>query len=147
MASAEPTSLPPPRPKMPPISEAIATTSVGFHGSIGLFSSEYSAGFSAGIGVGGGDVGVDPVDVALHVFDRLLPGLAVEPRRFVELSLQVGFGVGGEAPLAGVGAGVGAAEEGGEFGAAGVAQHVHQEEPVGGAGVAGAEHRVGAGVP
>jgi hypothetical protein len=27
-----------------------------------------------------------------------------------------------------------------------VPQHVHQEEPVGGAGVAGAEHRVGAGV-
>ncbi len=46
MVCAEPSSLPPPLPKMPPISEAIATTSVGFQVSIGLPSSVYSAGFS-----------------------------------------------------------------------------------------------------
>ncbi len=110
-----------------------------------MLSSEYSPGFSAGFVLGGGDVGVDPVDVVLHVFDGLQAGGAVLLRQRVELFLQVGFGVGGEAPLRGVGAGVGAAEEGGEFGAAGVAQDIHQEEAVGGAGVAGAEHRVGAG--
>ena len=74
MVRAEFSSLPPPRPKMPPISEAIATTSVGFQGSIGLFSSEYSPGFSAGFGARRGDVGVDPVDVALHVFIGLQAG-------------------------------------------------------------------------
>ncbi len=99
------------------------------------------------VGDRGGDVGVDPVDVALHVFDRLLPRLAMEPQRHVDLLLQVGFGVGREAPLGGVGLGVGAAEEGGELSAAGVAQHVHQEEAVGRTGITGAEHRVGAGIP
>jgi len=49
IVSAEFSSLPPPRPKMPPISEAIATTSVVFHGSIGCPSSVYSAGFSVGL--------------------------------------------------------------------------------------------------
>ena len=122
--------MPPPRPKIPPTSEAIATTSVGFHASIGLFSNVYSAGLSAVLALRGGDVGVDPVDVALHVFDRLLPQLPVGLRRRFELSLQIGLRVGGKAPLDGVGLGVGAPEEGGEFGTAGVTQHVHQEEPV-----------------
>ena len=49
IVSAEFSSLPPPRPKMPPTSEAIATTSVAFHGSIGFLSSVYSPGFSAGL--------------------------------------------------------------------------------------------------
>ena len=60
--------------------------------------------------------------------------------------MQVGFGVGGEAPLGRVRPGVGAAEERGEFGAAGVTEDVHQEEAVLRPGIAGAEHRVGAGV-
>ena len=48
MVSAELSSLPPPLPKMPPTSEAIAITSVGFHGSIGFPSSTYSPGFRSG---------------------------------------------------------------------------------------------------
>ena len=36
MVRAEWSSLPPPRPKMPPIRDAIAMTSVGFQRSIGL---------------------------------------------------------------------------------------------------------------
>ncbi len=48
IVSAEFSSLPPPWPKMPPTSEAIAITSVGFHGSICLPSSVYSPGFRCG---------------------------------------------------------------------------------------------------
>ncbi len=49
IVSAEFSSLPPPRPKMPPTSEAIAITSVTFHGSIGFFSSAYSPGCNSGL--------------------------------------------------------------------------------------------------
>src|ERR1700742_5107857 len=54
IVSAEFSSLPPPLPKMPPISEAIAITSVGFHGSIGFLPNECSGGFKFGVGVGAG---------------------------------------------------------------------------------------------
>ena len=43
-ASAERTSAPPPLPKMPPISDASAITSVGFHSVGTCFSAAYSAG-------------------------------------------------------------------------------------------------------
>ena len=91
----------------------------------------------------------DDVSASINNFaeiDRLLAEGAVELGRLRQLPFEVGLGVGRELPLAGVGLRVGAAEEGGEFGAAGVAQDVHQEEPVGGTGEAGTEHRVGPGV-
>ena len=120
--------------------------SVGFHGFHFLAEQAVLRRFEVfRVGLGRGHVGVDPFDVGADVVDRLLADLAVELGRLRQLFFEVGFGVGGEGPLAGVAAGVAAAEEGGEFGAAGVAQHVHQEEAVLGAGVAGGEHRVGAG--
>ena len=91
---AEPSSLPPPLPKMPPISDASAITSVGVHIWGSLPSAWYSDGISDGFGERRADVRVDAGDVVVDVADQLLALGTVELARPVDLLLQVLLGVG-----------------------------------------------------
>jgi len=81
-----------------------------------------------------------------HVFHDLRALGPVQRRRVVQLRLQVGFGVGRDRPLHLIHRAIArrAADERGQFGFGGVAQHVHQEQPVLGARIARAEHNAGA---
>jgi hypothetical protein len=77
----------------------------------------------------------------LHVALDHRPGRAEDVVELVGLALQVGLRVRRDPPLLGVHAGVGAAGEARQLAAPGVAQHVHEEEPVLRAHVAEPEHR------
>jgi hypothetical protein len=77
------------------------------------------------------------LDVALH----RRPGRAEHVVEPVRLALQVGLGVRSDRPLLGVLRRVRAAREPRQLAAPGVAQHVHEEQPILGARVAEAEHR------
>ncbi len=92
-----------------------------------------------GIELGLSDVGVDAVAPRLHVGDEVDAVGAIELGHLVELVLQVGRRVRRGVPLPVVGLDVGAAGERGEIGVAVVAQHVHEEQPVLGLGVADPE--------
>ena len=95
-----------------------------------------------GVELGGVDVGVDAGDEFPAVFNRPRARSPVHRGRVLDLRFQVGFGVGRDQPLRAVHRAVafGAARERGQFGAPGVAQQVHQEQPVLRARVARAEH-------
>ncbi len=94
-----------------------------------------------------GDEPVDAGDVILHVvLDQHAPA-AVQRRRAVVLHAQVGLPVGRVGPARLVHARVGAAGERRQLRATRVPQHVHEEQPILGRGVAGAEHRARARLP
>ncbi len=99
--SADFSSLPPPLPKIPPTSAAVAMMSVTFHGlgPIGWLIAPYSPGIRLGFSFACVDVGVDAVDVGLGVVLDLLALGAVEVVELVVLALQVGLGVGRDRPL------------------------------------------------
>ena len=92
------------------------------------------------------DVGVDPGDVVLPVLHELGALRAVQRRRGVDLRLEVRLGVRRDRPLRLVHRAVRgrAAGERRERSLGRVTQHVHQEQPVLGARVPGAEHHLGA---
>jgi hypothetical protein len=88
-----------------------------------------------------GDVAVDAGDVVVDVAaDELALG-AQQLRELVALVGEVGLGIWRDPPLLGVHRGVRAAGEARQLAAAGMAQHVHEEQAVLGAGVAEPEHR------
>ena len=132
IVSAERSSLPPPLPKMPPISDASAITSVASSARAACRARRTRRASSCGSSARLGDVGVDAGDVLVDVLDRLLPACAVELRRVVDLLLQVRLGVRRDLPLVAVHRAVAGAPptNDDELGAAGVAQDVHEEQAV-----------------
>lgn len=86
------------------------------------------------------DVGVDAGDVTHDVVVGLLPAGALEPDA-VDLALQIGLGIGRLRPLTLLHAAVACrpAGEAAELAATGVAQYVHQPQPVTACGEARAE--------
>ena len=121
-ASAGPSSssLPPPLPKMPPISDASAITSVRLPRLRQLAERRVLRRHHDRVGERRVDVGVDPGDEVWTSLDELRALGAVELSRAVDLLLEVLLGVGGELPLDVVHGAVGrrAADERRELGAA-----------------------------